>query len=62
MQRQKMKNPKAGYASDFVTLIDEIIIDARQKGVKILSDAGGMNIKGCVDSIKSVAEKKDRKG
>lgn len=53
MQRQKLKNPASGYARDFVKLINEVGKESKEKGIKILTNAGGMNIKGCVESVKN---------
>ncbi len=53
MQRQKLKNPASGYARDFIKLINEVGKESKEKGIKILTNAGGMNIKGCVEAAKS---------
>lgn len=56
MQRQKLKNPKAGYARDFVGLWKECGGDAFQKHTRLITNAGGMNIVGLVDAIRELAE------
>lgn len=55
MQRQKNKNPEAGYARDFINLVKEIGNESYKKGIKIISNAGGMNITGAVKEIEKVA-------
>ncbi|MDR1825281.1 MAG: DUF1446 domain-containing protein [Bifidobacteriaceae bacterium] len=55
MQRQRMKNPAAGYARDFIGLMAQIAAEAKRKGTRVLSDAGGMNITGCVDALAATA-------
>lgn len=62
MARQKLKNPQAGYARDFIKLLEECITDARENGVRILTNAGGMNIEGCVNSIAELCTKKGLTG
>ncbi|MDR1832364.1 MAG: DUF1446 domain-containing protein [Fusobacteriaceae bacterium] len=62
MQRQKLKNPKAGFASDFTQLIREIGKEAYEKKIRILSNAGGMNIQGAVDALRSIAEGQNMRG
>lgn len=62
MARQKLRNPKAGYARDFIGLLDECIIDAQDNGVRILSNAGGMNIENCVNEIANVFRSKGLSG
>ena len=58
MARQKLQNPAAGYARDFLELMKEIAGDAKQRGVRILTNAGGMNIEGCVEGLRKIAEAK----
>ena len=53
MQRQKMKNPAAGYARDFIGLMTSIAEEAYEKKIGILTNAGGMNIEGCVSALKN---------
>ncbi len=62
MARQKLKNPQAGYARDFIGLLEECITDAQKNEVRILTNAGGMNIKGCVDAIAELCNKKGLTG
>lgn len=62
MARQKLRNPQAGYARDFIGLLSECITDAQDKGVRILSNAGGMNIEGCVNEIANIFRSKGLSG
>jgi len=62
MQRQKNRNPEAGYATDFVGLVKEIGRECFDKKIRIISDAGGMNITGCVKAIENFALKESMKG
>jgi hypothetical protein len=62
MQRQKLKNPAAGFARDFVQLMDVVAKESFDKNIKIITNAGGMNIEGCVNAIKNVAEVQGLKG
>lgn len=56
MQRQKLKNPEAGYARDFIGLWKAIGKEAFEKHIRIITNAGGMNILGLVNTIKALAE------
>ena len=56
MQKQKQRNPQTGFAGDFITLLQEILPDCVEKDIKVLSNAGGVNVEGCADSIKNVAQ------
>ncbi len=55
VQKQKQRDPKAGYARDFISLMREILPDCVEKNIKVLSNAGGVNVEGCADAIKDVA-------
>ena len=56
MQKQKQRDVNAGYAKDFVSLMREILPDCVEKNIKILSNAGGVNVSGCAEAIKAVAQ------
>ncbi|MFN0139466.1 MAG: acyclic terpene utilization AtuA family protein [Pyrinomonadaceae bacterium] len=56
VQKQKARDPNAGYARDFVTLMQEILPDCVEKNIKVLSNAGGVNVEGCAAAIKQVAQ------
>ena len=43
MQRQKLKNPDFGYASDFVQLISRCSKQLIENNIKIITNAGGAN-------------------
>ncbi len=55
VQKQKQRDPKAGYARDFVSLMREILPDCVEKNIKVLSNAGGVNVQGCAEAIKDAA-------
>jgi hypothetical protein len=55
LQKQRARNPEAGYARDFVELLREILPDVVEKGIKVLSNAGGVNVTGCATAIADVA-------
>ena len=46
MQKQKSRDPKAGYARDFVPLMERILPDIVEKGIRVTSNAGGVNPRG----------------
>ena len=55
LQKQKQRDPNAGYARDFVSLMREILPDCIERGIKITANAGGVNVKGCADAVREVA-------
>lgn len=56
MQKQKMRNPDYGYARDFVDVVSEILPDIAEKGIKVISNAGGVNPEACKDKILEAIE------
>ena len=55
LQKQRSRDPNAGYARDFVSLIQEILPDCVEKDIKVLSNAGGVNVTGCAEAIRDTA-------
>lgn len=55
VQKQRQRDPNAGYARDFVSLMREILPDCVEKNIKVLSNAGGVNVEGCAAAIKETA-------
>ncbi|MEL7566211.1 MAG: acyclic terpene utilization AtuA family protein [Dehalobacterium sp.] len=62
MGKQRLKNPHAGFAYDFLELVREIGAEAYHKGIGILTNAGGMNIEGAVNGIRKIAENQNMHG
>ena len=57
LQKQKMKDPKLGYAKDLVPLFEEILPDIVKKNVKVITNGGGVNPIACREAIFAVARK-----
>lgn len=55
LQKQRDRDPNAGYARDFIALMQEILPDCVNKNIKVISNAGGVNIRGCADAVRKVA-------
>jgi hypothetical protein len=51
MQKQKLRNPDYGYARDFVGVVREILPDIAERGIKVISNAGGVNPEACKEKI-----------
>ena len=56
MQRQKLKNPQKGYATDFIDLVKRVIKDIIDKNIKIITNAGGVNPEVCKEKLLEVAK------
>lgn len=57
MQKQKSRDPKFGYARDFVPLMERILPAIAAKGIKVTSNAGGVNPRACAEAVREVARK-----
>ena len=53
----KLKNPDLGYATDFVTQLSPLLKDIHTKGIKIISNAGGINLEACRSMLVEEAKK-----
>jgi hypothetical protein len=53
--RDRMKHPDRGYASTFLRQMRENLALAHERGVRIVTNAGGLNPAGLADQIRSVA-------
>ena len=62
MQKQRMRNENYGYARDFVDVIEAVLDDIKNRGVRVISNAGGVNPSACKNAILEVAEKKGVSG
>ena len=56
MQKQRSRRPEAGYAKDFISLMREILPDCVEKDIKVLSNAGGVNVEGCAVEVRKAAQ------
>ncbi|MEX2476534.1 acyclic terpene utilization AtuA family protein [Marinobacter sp.] len=58
MAGQKMKDPSQGYARDFVqTVMGPLLGDLKQKGIRVLANAGGVNPVACRDALQALCDK-----
>ena len=53
--KDTMKDPSLGYARTFVRQLEDCLGLALEQGVKIVSNAGGLNPAGLADRIREVA-------
>jgi hypothetical protein len=55
MMRQKLRDPKLGYATDFIDFIRRVLPELKERNVRVLTNAGGLNPEGCRQRIFEVA-------
>ena len=56
MQKQRARDPRAGYARDFVTQVEETLPLLVERGVKVISNAGGVNPLACRGALLEMAQ------
>ncbi len=57
MQKQKRKDPKLGYAKDLLPLMERILPIIAEKGIRVITNGGGVNPAACRDAIFALARK-----
>jgi hypothetical protein len=55
MQKQRARDPAAGYARDFVPLMRDILKPCVERGIRVTANAGGVNPHGCATAVREVA-------
>jgi hypothetical protein len=55
MMRQKLKDPKLGYATDFIGFVRRVLPELMERNVRVLTNAGGLNPRACRNRIFEVA-------
>src|SRR3990172_6106420 len=56
LQKQKNKNPNLGYAKDIPELMKRILPICIEKGIKVITNGGGVNPLACANAILEVAK------
>lgn len=57
MQKQKSRDPAAGYARDFVPVMERLLPDLVAKKIKVVTNAGGVNPRGCAEAVLEAARR-----
>ena len=51
MQKQRARDPSAGYARDFVPLMQRLFPACADRGIRVVTNAGGVNPEGCAEEL-----------
>jgi hypothetical protein len=57
LQKQRLRDPSKGFATDFVKMIERTAPDLVAKGIKVIANAGGVNPMACKDATLAVLRK-----
>ncbi len=60
LARQRLKHgPGAGYARTFLTQMEQVLGTCRERGIRVVSNAGGLDPQGCADALAEIVAKLD---
>ncbi|HEY9280325.1 MAG TPA: acyclic terpene utilization AtuA family protein, partial [Eoetvoesiella sp.] len=57
LARNRAKPGGKGYATTFISQMEQVLASCLEKGIKVVSNAGGLDPQGCAEAIKDVATK-----
>jgi hypothetical protein len=57
LARTQAKRPGGGYARSFVTQMEQVMGTCLDRGIKVVSNAGGLDPAGCAEAIAEVADR-----
>ncbi|MEL7157519.1 MAG: acyclic terpene utilization AtuA family protein, partial [Actinomycetota bacterium] len=57
LSRTQAKRPGGGYARTFVTQMEQVMGTCLDRGIKVVSNAGGLDPDGCAEAVAEVADK-----
>ncbi len=57
LQKQRSRDPKTGYARDFVDMIARVLPDLKERRIRVIANAGGVNPIACKDAVLDVAKR-----
>ncbi len=57
MQKQKSRDPEAGYARDFIGMLERVLPKLLKDKTKIITNAGGINPQACSEAIDAMANR-----
>ncbi|MHC4959843.1 MAG: acyclic terpene utilization AtuA family protein [Planctomycetota bacterium] len=55
LQKQRSRRPEAGFAADFLTQLRDVLPACAERGIRIISNAGGVNPRACAAAVEALA-------
>src|SRR5688572_11742433 len=57
MQKQRSRDASAGYARDFLGVVERVLGTCKEKGIRIIASAAGVNGAACAEALAAVVRK-----
>src|SRR2546423_336089 len=57
LARQRQRQPGGGYARTFLTQMEDVLGTCLERGIKVVSNAGGLDPAGCAAALREIAER-----
>jgi hypothetical protein len=57
LARNQQRDPAAGYARTFLTQMEQVMGDCLDRGIKVVSNAGGLSPRACAEAVEALADK-----
>jgi hypothetical protein len=62
LQKQKERDPRMGYARDFIGAMESVLPAVVERGVRVIANAGGVNPLSCAHAVLDVARQRGATG
>ena len=57
LHKQRLRNPDMGYASTFLRQMEQVLTTCLERGIRVVTNAGGLNPSGCAEKVREIAAK-----
>ncbi len=55
--KQRARNTELGYARTFLTQMEQVLGTCAERGIKVVTNAGGLNPAGCAERVREIADR-----
>ena len=57
LHKARRRNAEAGYATTFLTQMEQVLGTCIDRGIRVVTNAGGLNPAGCADRVREIADR-----
>lgn len=62
LQKQRERDPAAGYARDFIGAVESVLPAITGRGVRVIANAGGVNPRACAEAVRALLNRRGARG